>query len=43
VTERENGLRWVYLDVGRYNGLIETDGEAIAHPVSLPVDLRPVD
>ncbi|MGM1062621.1 type III PLP-dependent enzyme [Saccharothrix sp. Mg75] len=33
VTEREDGLRWVYLDVGRYNGLIETDDEAIAFPV----------
>lgn len=33
VTEREHGLRWVYLDVGRYNGLIETDDEAITFPV----------
>lgn len=29
--------RWVYLDVGRYNGLAETENEAIAYPVE-PAD-----
>jgi ornithine decarboxylase len=28
--------RWVYLDVGRYSGLAETEGEAIAYPVRVP-------
>lgn len=31
--------RWVYLDVGRYNGLAETENEAITYPVE-PVDDR---
>ncbi|SFO09210.1 ornithine decarboxylase [Pseudonocardia ammonioxydans] len=28
--------RWVYLDVGRYQGLAETEGEAIGYPVRAP-------
>lgn len=28
--------RWVYLDVGRYSGLAETEGEAIDYPVRVP-------
>lgn len=28
--------RWVYLDVGRYSGLAETEGEAIAYPLRAP-------
>ncbi|GAA1831736.1 type III PLP-dependent enzyme [Pseudonocardia ailaonensis] len=28
--------RWVYLDVGRYQGLAETEGEAIDYPVRVP-------
>ncbi|GAA1378832.1 type III PLP-dependent enzyme [Pseudonocardia kongjuensis] len=28
--------RWVYLDVGRYQGLAETEGEALAYPVRAP-------
>lgn len=28
--------RWVYLDVGRYQGLAETEGEAIAYAVRVP-------
>lgn len=28
--------RWVYLDVGRYQGLAETEGEAIRYPVRVP-------
>ncbi|MBB3665006.1 ornithine decarboxylase [Prauserella sediminis] len=31
--------RWVYLDIGRYNGLAETENEAITYPVE-PVDPR---
>ncbi|GAA1224856.1 type III PLP-dependent enzyme [Prauserella halophila] len=30
--------RWVYLDVGRYNGLAETENEAITYPVELVDD-----
>jgi ornithine decarboxylase len=28
--------RWVYLDVGRYSGLAETEGEAVDYPVRVP-------
>jgi len=37
-TERSYGgwQRWVYLDVGRYGGLAETEGEAILYPLELP-------
>ncbi len=28
--------RWVYLDVGRYSGLAETEGEAIVYPLRVP-------
>ncbi len=28
--------RWVYLDVGRYSGLAETENEAIGYPVRVP-------
>jgi ornithine decarboxylase len=28
--------RWVYLDCGRYQGLAETEGEAIGYPVRVP-------
>jgi ornithine decarboxylase len=28
--------RWVYLDIGRYAGLAETEGEAIAYPLRTP-------
>jgi ornithine decarboxylase len=31
-----DGRRWVYLDVGRYSGLAETEGEAIAYPLRVP-------
>jgi ornithine decarboxylase len=36
VTERSYGgqQRWVYLDVGRYGGLAETEGEAIQYPLA---------
>lgn len=29
----EDDVRWVYLDVGRFNGLAETEGEMIRYPV----------
>ncbi|OGZ12637.1 MAG: ornithine decarboxylase [Candidatus Lloydbacteria bacterium RIFCSPLOWO2_01_FULL_50_20] len=28
-----NRMRWIYLDVGKFNGLIETIGEAIKYPI----------
>jgi ornithine decarboxylase len=34
--------RWVYLDVGRYGGLAETEHEAIAYPMRTSVDGGPV-
>jgi ornithine decarboxylase len=34
--------RWVYLDVGRYNGLAETEGEAIAYRLRTSRDGDPV-
>ena len=33
--------RWVYLDVGRYGGLAETEGEAIAYPLRTSRDGGP--
>lgn len=33
--------RWVYLDVGRYNGLAETENEAIAYRLRTPHDGQP--
>ena len=29
----EDDTRWVYLDIGRFNGLAETEGEAIRYPI----------
>lgn len=34
--------RWVYLDVGRYGGLAETEQEAIAYPMRTSADGGPV-
>jgi ornithine decarboxylase len=34
--------RWVYLDIGRYGGLAETEGEAIAYPLRTSKDGGPV-
>jgi ornithine decarboxylase len=31
-----NRTRWVYLDVGKFNGLIETTDEAIKYPIYFP-------
>jgi len=33
-----DNLRWVYLDVGKFNGLTETMGEAIRYPLVTPRD-----
>ncbi|MEX2630122.1 MAG: type III PLP-dependent enzyme [Tistlia sp.] len=30
--------RWVYLDIGRFSGLAETEGEAIRYPILTPRD-----
>jgi ornithine decarboxylase len=38
VSQRHDGRRWVYLDVGRYGGLAETEGEAIAYRLATPHD-----
>ncbi|WP_336277092.1 type III PLP-dependent enzyme [Bartonella sp. CB178] len=31
-------VRWVYLDIGKFNGLIETMDEAIRYPIETPYD-----
>jgi ornithine decarboxylase len=33
-----DGLRWVYLDIGKFNGLVETMDEAIRYPIRTPRD-----
>jgi ornithine decarboxylase len=35
---REDKLRWVYLDVGKFGGLAETMDEAIRYPIRTPRD-----
>lgn len=44
VTDRgdDRGRRWVYLDVGRFNGLAETLGESIRYRISTQRDGGPV-
>ena len=32
----DGGRRWVYLDIGRFGGLAETEGEAIRYRISAP-------
>ncbi len=34
----ETDLRWVYLDIGRFGGLAETEGEAIRYAIATPHD-----
>jgi len=34
----ENPVRWVYLDIGRFGGLAETEGEAIKYRIATPHD-----
>jgi ornithine decarboxylase len=43
VSRRHDGRRWVYLDVGRYGGLAETEGEAIGYRLATPHDGGPVE
>jgi len=31
-------VRWVYLDIGRFGGLAETEGEAIKYRIATPHD-----
>ncbi|WP_280482198.1 hypothetical protein [Nocardia cyriacigeorgica] len=38
-----DGRRWVYLDIGRYNGLAETENEYIAYRFVTERDGDPVD
>lgn len=33
-----DGVRWVYLDIGRFGGLAETEGEAIRYGIRTPHD-----
>lgn len=35
---KENGPRWVYLDIGRFGGLAETEGEAIRYQITTEYD-----
>jgi ornithine decarboxylase len=41
VSRRDDGHRWVYLDVGRYGGLAETENEAIRYRITGPRDGGP--
>lgn len=34
--EADEGRRWVYLDIGRFGGLAETEGEAIRYRITAP-------
>jgi len=40
VSRKDDGeaRRWVYLDAGRFNGLAETEGEAIRYPITTEQD-----
>ncbi|CAK7192210.1 Lysine/ornithine decarboxylase [Commensalibacter sp. Nvir] len=33
-----NSPKWIYLDIGRFGGLAETEGEAIRYPIETPYD-----
>ena len=35
---REDDLRWVYLDIGKFHGLAETIDESIRYPIKTPKD-----
>ena len=37
----DDPVRWVYLDIGRFGGLAETEGEAIRYRISTPHDGAP--
>lgn len=36
--DRNDPVRWVYLDIGRFGGLAETEGEAIKYRIATPYD-----
>jgi ornithine decarboxylase len=36
--DRNDPVRWVYLDIGRFGGLAETEGEAIKYHIATPHD-----
>jgi len=40
-SEAEGELRWVYLDIGKFNGLAETIDEMIRYPIKTPADGAP--
>ncbi|MEJ0017934.1 MAG: type III PLP-dependent enzyme [Acetobacteraceae bacterium] len=40
--DRNDPVRWVYLDIGRFGGLAETEGEAIKYRVTTPHDGSPM-
>jgi ornithine decarboxylase len=40
-SESENELRWVYLDIGKFNGLAETIDEMIRYPLRTEADGAP--
>ena len=35
---KNDPVRWVYLDIGRFGGLAETEGEAIKYRITTPHD-----
>jgi ornithine decarboxylase len=37
----DGGMRWIYLDAGKFGGLAETEGEAIVYPMRTPHDDGP--
>lgn len=39
--EKDDPMRWVYLDVGKFHGLAETMDEAIRYPIKTPRDGAP--
>jgi ornithine decarboxylase len=36
--DRRDPVRWVYLDIGRFGGLAETEGESIKYRIATPYD-----
>jgi ornithine decarboxylase len=38
---KDDPVRWVYLDIGRFGGLAETEGEAIKYRIATPHDGAP--
>ena len=36
--EKDDPVRWVYLDIGRFGGLAETEGESIKYEIATPHD-----